>query len=340
MTTRTRSHTALALFSVALIVAAGIAEARGGRGGGFGSRGMRTFEPPAVTRTAPRPAQPIERSTTQPGAPGVAGQPGAARPGIGQTASRPGGFFNRPGFMGGLFGGLLGAGLIGMLFGSGFLGGLSGLGSFLGLALQLLLVFFLVRWAMRAFARRSQPAMAGGPGFGAGPAHGTAPLRRVDAPSAGGQRAGTPLSGIPPLSSRAPSRNPDELGVTQGDLDQFERILGEVQEAYSAEDAARLRRHTTPEMLSYFLEELTDNASRGVVNRVSDVKLLSGDVAESWREGDTEYATGAMRFGLVDETLERETGRVVETGPSEATELWTFRRARGGQWLLSAIQQA
>jgi len=25
--------------------------------------------------------------------------------------------------------------------------------------------------------------------------------------------------------------------------------------------------------------------------------------------------------------------------PSEATELWTFRRARGGQWLLSAIQQ-
>jgi predicted lipid-binding transport protein (Tim44 family) len=31
---------------------------------------------------------------------------------------------------------------------------------------------------------------------------------------------------------------------------------------------------------------------------------------------------------------------VTEDGPQENTELWTFRRARGGQWLLSAIQQA
>jgi predicted lipid-binding transport protein (Tim44 family) len=39
--------------------------------------------------------------------------------------------------------------------------------------------------------------------------------------------------------------------------------------------------------------------------------------------------------------VERATGRVVEGGsPSEATELWTFMRARGGSWLLSAIQQA
>jgi predicted lipid-binding transport protein (Tim44 family) len=336
MTTR-KSRTALALFSVALIVAAGVAEARGGRGGGFGSRGMRTFEPPAVTRTAPRPAQPIERSTTQQGAQ----QPGARTPGVGQTAPRSGGFFNRPGFMGGLFGGLLGAGLIGMLFGSGFLGGLSGLGSFLGLALQIALVFFLVRWAMRAFARRSQPAMAGGPPLQrSGLDHNAAPLRRVDAPAAPrsgtSSRAGRPL-GSGPGTSR--TSDPDELGVTQQDLDEFERILGEVQDAYSREDATALRRITTPEMLSYFLEELTDNASRGVVNRVSDVKLLSGDVAESWREGDTEYATAAMRFGLTDEVLERDSGRVVETGPSEATELWTFRRARGGQWLLSAIQQ-
>jgi predicted lipid-binding transport protein (Tim44 family) len=26
--------------------------------------------------------------------------------------------------------------------------------------------------------------------------------------------------------------------------------------------------------------------------------------------------------------------------PTEATELWTFMRSRGGVWLLSAIQQA
>jgi len=30
----------------------------------------------------------------------------------------------------------------------------------------------------------------------------------------------------------------------------------------------------------------------------------------------------------------------VQSGPDEATEVWTFMRARGGHWLLSAIQQA
>jgi predicted lipid-binding transport protein (Tim44 family) len=38
--------------------------------------------------------------------------------------------------------------------------------------------------------------------------------------------------------------------------------------------------------------------------------------------------------------VERASGRVVEGGRrSEITELWTFMRARGGDWLLSAIQQ-
>ena len=49
-----------------------------------------------------------------------------------------------------------------------------------------------------------------------------------------------------------------------------------------------------------------------------------------------------MRFSLIDQTVERASGRVVEgdpVRPVEATELWTFRRAPGGPWLLSAIQQ-
>jgi len=38
--------------------------------------------------------------------------------------------------------------------------------------------------------------------------------------------------------------------------------------------------------------------------------------------------------------VERASGRTVEGGErSEVTELWTFMRARGGIWLLSAIQQ-
>jgi predicted lipid-binding transport protein (Tim44 family) len=76
------------------------------------------------------------------------------------------------------------------------------------------------------------------------------------------------------------------------------------------------------------------------------VKLLQGDLSEAWREGGSDYATVAMRFSLVDATVDRASGKVVSgdrTHPTEATELWTFRRddrARADGWQLSAIQQA
>jgi predicted lipid-binding transport protein (Tim44 family) len=39
--------------------------------------------------------------------------------------------------------------------------------------------------------------------------------------------------------------------------------------------------------------------------------------------------------------VDRASGRAVEdSGPSEVTELWTFMRAHGGAWVLSAIQQS
>jgi predicted lipid-binding transport protein (Tim44 family) len=46
-----------------------------------------------------------------------------------------------------------------------------------------------------------------------------------------------------------------------------------------------------------------------------------------------------MRYSLDDQTIDRESGRVTQGGPDEATEIWTFMRARGGHWLVSAIQQ-
>ncbi len=114
-----------------------------------------------------------------------------------------------------------------------------------------------------------------------------------------------------------------------------------MQTAYSNEDVGALRLRMTPEMLSYFSEELAANASRGVVNKLSDVKLVQGDLAEAWREGDDEYATVAMRYSQVDKLVDRASGRVVEGGdtPDEGVEYWTFRRADGGAWMVSAIQQ-
>ena len=96
-------------------------------------------------------------------------------------------------------------------------------------------------------------------------------------------------------------------------------------------------------MLRNFGGELEENRRRGVRNALSEVKLLQGDLAEAWREGGTDYATVAMRFAVLDAMVDRATGRVVSgdtTRPTEATELWTFRREGGSPWLLSAIQQA
>ena len=103
----------------------------------------------------------------------------------------------------------------------------------------------------------------------------------------------------------------------------------------------------TPEMLSYFSEELTRNASQAVRNIVSDVQLVKGELSEGWEEGDLQYATAYMRWRALDyvtrlgrphddaEAIVRGNPRV----PVEAEEVWTFVRRRGGDWLLSAIQQ-
>ena len=74
---------------------------------------------------------------------------------------------------------------------------------------------------------------------------------------------------------------------------------------------------------------------------MTNVKLLQGDLAESWREGETDYATVAMRFALTDKTVDRNTGAIVAGSeqPGEVTEVWTFARRPGGTWELSAIQQ-
>jgi len=315
-----RSRAVLALCAVVGVLAlvATDANARAGRGGSFGSRGSHTFSPPPSTATSPS-VRPIERSMTQPGQPGGAF---AQRPPVSSPVS---GLLNRPGFLGGLFAGFLGAGLLGLLFGHGFLGGLGGLASLLGLMLQIGIIVIIGYLVWTWWQRRTQPALASGPA-----------LRDY---ASGNSRPFMGLGGAAPASS-ARASGTDEVGLTPDDFNAFEKILGEVQSAYSAEDLARLRRLVTPEILSYFSEELAANASKGVVNRVSDVKLVQGDLAEAWREGDTDYATVAMRFSLNDETLERDSGRVLQGGPDEATEIWTFMRARGGHWLVSAIQQS
>src|SRR5262249_61719669 len=129
-----------------------VPEARAGRGGAWAGGASQPSAAPPPTTTSPG-GRPIERSMTQRGQPGG---PSAHRPPV---SSPVGGFFNRPGFLGGLFTGFLGAGLLGMLFGHGFLGGLSGFASMLGLMLQIGLIVIIGYLVWTWWQRRSQPAL-------------------------------------------------------------------------------------------------------------------------------------------------------------------------------------
>jgi len=95
------------------------------------------------------------------------------------------------------------------------------------------------------------------------------------------------------------------------------------------------------ELIARLNGDIEANKARNVVNKTSSVRLLQGDLAEAWREGDADYASVAMRFSLIDKTLDRNSGRLVEGSelPTEITEVWTFVRPRGSNWELSAIQQ-
>ncbi len=312
----------MALLALAAAFTLVIADADARPRSSFGSRGSKTFSAPPPTATAPNAAAPMNRTMTQPGTPGAAST--AARPPVAQPSG--GMFGGARGLLGGLALGFLGAGLFGMLTGGGFLSGLAGFASILGLLLQVALVagvgFLLFRW----WQRRSQPqaALAG------------MPRDMMD------QQPRSALGGFGGLGGGAAAAPVSEpLEIKPDDFDSFERLLGEVQTAYGREDLAALRAHLTPEMLSYYAEELSENASRGVVNQISDVKLLQGDLSESWREGDKDYATVAVRYSLIDRYVDRATGRTSDgnDAPQEATEVWTFMRAQGGSWLVSAIQQ-
>ncbi len=319
-----RRGRAIALITGALLLVPLVAEARPGGGRSSGSRGSFTNSAPPSTNTTPGGAQTFQRSApSSPASPSMAG-PSAA--GAAAQAARPS--FARNMMMG-IGAGLLGAGLFGMLSGSGFFGGLASLAGMLGFLLQIGLIAGIIMLAIRFFRRRSEPQLAG-----AG-----APYTRqgYDAPQP--QQTAARMGGF----GGGASVQPQPIELSGEDFNAFEHLLGEINTAYSNEDEAGLRQRTTPEMFGYFDEDLSDNARRGVADRVSDVKLLQGDLSQAWREGDLDYATVAMRFSLINAAYDRKTGKIVDgssTQPQEVSEYWTFVRERGGAWKLSGIQQA
>jgi predicted lipid-binding transport protein (Tim44 family) len=329
----------LPVLGVGLVLAMSAGDADAARrGGGFGSRGMRTYSMPRATQTAPRPAAPIERSMTPRD---QLGGPQAARPNAASPLSRGmqpqrGSFLRRWG--GPILGGLLAAGLFGMLMGHGF-GGAAGMTALL---FQIGLIAILAMLAMAFLRRRQAGAQMAGPRMsGLGPNVSQFQDYRDSQPSRDfmGAEPGVQPRGATHL------RDGDEIGLTDADFDEFERLLGQIQVAFGRADYDTMRANATPEAMSYLSEELGRYAADGLRNTITDVRLLQGDLSEAWREDDADYATVAMRFSSVDVTRDA-SGRVVAGDPdrpSETVELWTFKKVLGPwgeRWKLAAIQDA
>ncbi len=295
----------IVLLCVFVVLAPGLALARAGSSSSMGSRGSMTFSAPAPTRSAPLGAAPMQRSLT----------PNAPQSGYGSSY---GGGYSRPSLFGGLMRGMFLGGLVGLLFGGGLFHG--GIGGLFGMLIQFWLLYMVAKFLFRMFTGGSSggaAVMGGGPGL---------------------------MGGLGSASMGAPAAAPPPPGITitPADYQAFEQTLYGVQQAWSQHDINTLRLIATPEMVSYFGEQLAEQTSRGVRNVVGDVHLDQGDLSEAWTEAGKDYATVSMRFSMTDVTYDA-AGHVVSGTPGmrvQAVEFWTFLRVPGGRWVLSAIQQS
>lgn len=316
-----RGFSVIAMSMAVFVMMATPADAR--RGGSFGSRGARTAVAPPTTATAPRQVAPVQRTMTE--------RP-AANPAANNARPAPAAFSKSGGMAKGLLGGLVAGGLIAMLMGGGF-GALAGSG-LLAALMQAALIGGVIWFALRLFRRRPTLATASAAGMSYQSPFSVNPLT-----SAPQQRDFSPR-----VYDRSPaSVTAGAVAITAADKDTFERLLGEVQDAFSREDYAALRACTTPEVMSYLAEELSQNATNGLRNDVSGTELLEAEIAEAWSEGNAEYATIAMQYRSIEILRDRASGAVVQgdpTNPTRTTELWTFVRDDRNPWRLSAIQEA
>jgi len=314
----------VALTFALTLAAAVAAPADARRGGSFGSRGTRTYSAPRPTANSGQYVPPVQRSMTARPASATAPYPGYGA----TTPTRS--FGSRfGGFGGGLIGGLVAGGLIGHFLGNGMGGGWGGGGGG-GMLLALLQIAILagLAWLVVGFFRRRS---AGNP---------SSQLREAYQPA--------PAYMAPPAAAPwgSPSPTDDattEITLTPTDQAAFERLLSEVQDAFGREDYGQLRARTTPEVMSYLAEELSENATQSLRNDVSGTRLLDAEVSEAWHEAAGDYATIAMRYESIDVMRNRTTGAVTggsATTPTETTELWTFFRDSSGVWKLSAIQES
>ena len=300
---RTSRVICVVLAAVMVMVGGSDAFAKLGKGKSMGSRASRTADRP-IERTVIPPAPPV----AQPVVPQIAPPP--------MLAPQPMGFAQRNPFMSGFMGGMVGMGIGSLLFGHPAYASYDaspGAG-ILGLLLQLALIGGLIWWGMRFFRGQS-----GGSG------------QVVDMPY---QQSAAAPHPVPRIAK--------EFEPTDADKQVFGQILIEAQRAWTAGDISALKQIATPEMVSYLADDLAADSSQGVRNVIEDVRLLSGDVTESWTENGRQFVTAVLTFANKDYTVRMDNGAVVEGNPQmpvQNQEAWTFVRVGNGRWLLSAVER-
>ena len=322
-----------------------VAWARAGGGSSSGSRGSRSFSPPAQP-SAPRPSPgpgpgPGSRPTTPYGQP----TPEMSQP--------PSGSFMRSPFAQGLAGGVLG-GLVGnMLFGSrgyssgvpsgapGSGGGFGGSG--IGLFDLILIgggIYFLMRYLRKRRERSAMQPSYYGPadleqpgGYGGyiEPPR-DAPYEVPVSPAARDLQ-----SGLDQIRCSDPSFDEYQFKETAQDL--FFRI----QAAWMNRNLEGTEGILTDEMATFFAGQFAEMKKKGQINRLENIAVRKVEVTEAWQESSKDYITVLFTANLLDYTVDDKSGEVVagdRHNPVKFEEFWTFCRPSGHpQWELSAINQ-
>ena len=290
------------------------AEARAGGGRSTGSRGTRTYQPSPNYNAAPINRSASTRQNAQPNNP----QPSSAQSQAPVNNGHP--------FLRSIAGGFLGAGLFGMLAGHGGMGDGSSGGGMIGGLLQFLLIGGIGYYLYKRFVR---PASS---------SNNTMNPVTMDA---------TPINDATYDTVKQLPSSSSTISITDEDKDSFEQLLLQIQTAWSQGDLNKLRQLVTPEMIQYFSEELSANASRGLANKVEQVQLREADIVEAWSENDLDYATAKLQWSALDTMVKLDRKPTdpdyIASGspitPEDVVEAWTFVRASKGRWLLSAIEQ-
>jgi predicted lipid-binding transport protein (Tim44 family) len=304
--------------ALACLVALGLAPvllvtdawARAGGGSSGGSRGSRSYSSPAPVS----PSRP-----TQPSAPPSSFQ-----------QPQP----QRPGWGGGLMGGLAGlalGGLLGsMLFGHGMGGGIG--------LLEILLIgggIFLLFRMMRSRQAAPEPVQGYGQGYGEPQAQRQPQMYQAQTVDTGPSDLERGVSYIRQMDAGF-----DPARFTDSASD----IFFKVQAAWMARDIRQASAVITPEMTETLQKDCDRLRGQGRINRLENIAVRSVTVTEAWQESGQDYVTVHFLASLLDYTVDEASGQVVEgsrTEPVKFEEYWTFVRPVGpNAWKLSAIQQA